>query len=125
MAQKKAIQLDSIVFDHSLFIEEEDAPNNIQSEVNLTESGVHVVWQSEIKTPYITLISKNHGWLKQSTKDAIMALYNQYESTFVVTYDDLSTDTVRFAHERGLSFTPIFEGSEHYTTQINLAKVIV
>ena len=124
MAQKRAISIGGTTFKYKLYVAELDAPNNIQSEVNISESGVHIIWQSEIQTPYITLLSKEHGWIEQDIKDAILAMYAQYESIFTVTYDDATTDEVRFAHERGISFTPHTEGCDIYTAQINLAVVI-
>lgn len=125
MAQKRAVSIGATSFTYKLYVSELDAPNNIQSEVSLSESGVHIIWQSEVLTPYITLVSKEHGWLTQTDKDAILVMYNLFESTFTLTYDDASTDAVRFAHERGIVFTPIIEGSDKYTVQINLAKVMI
>lgn len=125
MAQKRAVSLGNTTFNRKLYVSELDEPNNIQSEVNITEAGIHVVWQNEILTPYITLVSREHGWLDQATKDSILADYGVLGTSFVLTYDDGSTDDVRFAHEKGISFTAVIEGCEPYTTQINLAKVIV
>ena len=125
MAQKRVISIGSTTLNRSLYVEELDKPNNIQSEVNMSESGIHLVWQMEIQTPYITLVSKQSGWLDQETKDALMAQYALLETSFVLTYSDLSTDNVRFAHERGISFDAVIEGSEPYSVKINLAKVIV
>jgi len=125
MANKRAVSLGGITFDYKMYYKELDEPNNIQSEIELSESGVHLIWQSEILTPYITLESKTHGWLTQSTKDALFALYGQFESIYTLVFDDGSTEDVRFAHERGISFTPVVEGCDTFTAQINLAKVIL
>ena len=123
--QKRAISIGSVIFDYTLHIAELNAPVNIKTEVNVSESGMHIVWQSDILTPYITLESQNHGWLSQDNKDEILSQYALLETTFVLTYSDETTDTVRFAHEKGIVFKPLFEGSNIYTAEINLALVII
>ncbi len=125
MAQKRAVSIDAVTFDYKLYVSELNAPDNILSEVNISESGMHIVWQSEIQTPYITLVSKEHGWIYQDTKDALLAQYAQLGTTFLLTYDDASTDTVRFAHEKGIVFIPLYEGACIYTAEINLAVIIL
>ncbi len=125
MAEKRAVSIGGVTFDFKLHYLELDEPNDIQSEASISESGVHIVWQNKIQTPYITLSSKDYGWVYQSTKDAILALYEALDTTYTLSFDDGSSETVRFAHERGINFTPHFEGCDTYTAQINLAKVIV
>lgn len=125
MADKRAIGIDSVVFDHKLFYLELDEPNDIECEVETTATGTQVVWQREILTPYITLSSKQNGWLGHDTKTAIMSLYRQLDTTFTLYFDDGSTEDVRFAHEKQITFTPLNEGCDTYTAQINLAKVIL
>ncbi len=124
MANKRAVSLGGVVFDYKLYVLQLDAPEDILSEVAITEAGVHAVWQNKVLTPYITLSSKQHGWLSQSVKDSIIALYEQLDTTFTLEYDDGSTDEVRFAHENGISFTPLNEGCNVFLGQINLAKVV-
>jgi hypothetical protein len=124
MAQRRAVSIGSTVFDYKLYIIENDEPNNINTEVSTTEAQMHVIWQAEMLTPYITLTSKEHGWIKQATKDALISQYSLLETTFILSYDDGTTDNVRFAQEKGISFVPLSEGCDIYTTQINLAKVL-
>lgn len=124
MAQKKVKKIGTIVLEYNLHIQELDAPDNILTEMNMSEGGTHIIWTKAILTPYITLYSGEHGWISQTNKDAIMALYNVLESTITITYTDNTTESVRFAHEKGISFNPTYEGSDDYTATINLAKVI-
>ncbi len=125
MAQKRAESIDATLFEHKMYVKENDAPDTILSEVNMSESGMHIVWQSEIQTPYITLESRKQGWIDQETKDALLVQYALLGNTFTLTYDDNSTDDIRFAHEKGIVFTPLFEGSNRYTVVLHLAVVII
>ena len=125
MAQKRAVSIGGVVFGHKMYMLELDEPSNIVSEVAISEAGTHIVWQSEILTPYITLESREQGWIEQAEKDLIMELYSQFEATFVLVFDDESEENVRFAHEKGIPFTPISEGSSIYTAQISLAVVLL
>lgn len=124
MADARAKSLGLVTFDHTLHMQENLSPNSVMSEVMMSAGGAHIVYQAEIKTPYITLVSRKHGWLKEDTKNALIELYNQLNTTFTLTYSDDSTDLVRFAHEKGISFDPVSESSEYFFATINLAKVI-
>jgi uncharacterized membrane protein len=121
--KKKAIQLGSIKFDSPLWVLEYETPSDISASMVMTAANTHVVYESEINTPYITLISKANGWIEETTKNDILALYSDLSVTdLVLTYSDTSTDTVRIAREKGITFAPIYEGACVYTTTINLAK---
>ena len=124
---KRAVSLGGIVFDYRLHYKEINSPEDIDAEVATSESGIHLVWEREIQTPYITLESLSNGWIRQNTKDALMAIRSQIGATFTLVFDDSSTETVRFAHERnnGIIFTPHHDGCTDYNVQIFLAKVIL
>ena len=120
---KRAKQLDSVEFAlNTLFIQEELTNAETMGEMNMSADGTHIVYVAEIKTPYITLDSKQYGWITETQRLALVAMRKQLGSTFLLTYDDLTTDTVRFAHEKEMVFTPLFEGSKKYTAIIPLAK---
>jgi len=125
MGNKRATQIGSVEFDHSLLVAELDNPNNILCEVNISEAGNHIVWQTEVEERYITLVSGEGGWIYHDTKLALIALYNQLETVFTLTYSDESTDTVRFAHEKPPKFVEIYEGAEIYFAEISFATVVV
>ena len=59
---KRAKQLGDVVFSmNSLFIQEEESDNDVFGEVVMSAAGTHIVFQSTINTPYITLEYKQYG----------------------------------------------------------------
>lgn len=121
---RKVKQIGAVEFLYSMWVDEFDNPNTVLGKMSMSVAGTHIVNQSAIQTPYITLNSREHGWLSQQNMDDLKAYYDQLDTSFLITYDDDSTDTVRFAHEKGISFTPTHEGSCYYYATINLAKVL-
>ena len=121
---KKATQIHTTVFMHPLWVNEFENPNTVMGEMVMSAGGTHIVYQAPIYTPYITLVSRDSGWLNVDNMAEVKAYYEQLDTTFTLTYDDLSTETVRFAHEKGIVFTPTYEGSCHFYATINLAKVV-
>lgn len=113
------------MFGYKLFLKEEFEPNNIMSHKEDTASGSHVVWHNRIHTPYRTLLSGSHGWVTDAEKDALLIDYQNLGAVYDMTMSDDTIFKVRYAHELGISFTPIFEGACMYTAEINLAIVIV
>ncbi len=126
MAQKRVVSIGNVTFPYKMYVLELDTPKAMRSEVNVSESGLDIVWQAPILTPAITIVSKQQGWITQDVKDDLIAQHALFETTFVLTYDDASTDTVRYAHEKELmKFTPLFEGSDRYTAEMAFAVVII
>lgn len=121
---RTATQIGAIEFLYAMWVNEYENPNTVMGEMVMSADGSHVAYQAPIKTPYITLTSRENGWLSEANVDALKASYDQLDTTFTLTYGDLSTETIRFAHEKGISFTPIHEGSCYFYATINLAKVI-
>lgn len=121
--KRQAKQIDTIIFTYPLWVEEFETPNSVQGEVKMSASGNHIAYQAEIRTPYITLASMQSGWISEDDVIAITALYNTLDKAYLLTYDDDSTELVRFAHEKGITFTPLVEGSCEFYVTINLAKV--
>ena len=124
MAQIRAKSLGGVTFDYPLHIFELDNPENILTEQMISATGEHIVWNKEILTPYITLNSKEEGWVHQLNKDSLFCMYSLLETTFTLTYTDDTTETVRIAHEKDFNFDPLYEGSEWYSVTLSLAKVL-
>ena len=122
---KRAKQLDTVIFGlNTLFIQEEMTDDSVMGESVMSADGTHIVYQAEIVTPYITLDSKQFGWILEDQRLELMAMRKQLGTEFTLTYDDDTTETVRHAHEKKMSFTPLYEGSKKYTAIIPLAKVL-
>ena len=123
---KRAKQLDTVIFsENTLFILEEFEDGSVQAEATLSAGGIHIVYESEVLTPYITLDSKTYGWVDDIQVEALVAMWKQLDTTFTLTYDDDTTEVVRMAKEKKMVFTPTHEGSCKYTALIPLAKVIL
>jgi hypothetical protein len=121
---KRAKQLGSVVFEYNtLFIREEFENDSILSEVYMSAARSHIVFEAEIATPYITLESHNNGWITEAQRAALVTMWKQLDTTFTLTYNDNSTETVRFAREKKMQFTPLYEGAKKYTAVIPLAKI--
>lgn len=122
---KRAKQLGNVIFGlNTLFIQEEESDDSVISEMVVSAGGTHIVYESEIITPYITLDSKTFGWITEEQRVILKAMKKQLGINFTLTYDDDTTETVRIAREKKLVFTPTYEGSEKYTAIIPLAKVL-
>jgi len=119
----RAKGLGALTLTYMLWVDEYEKPNHIMSEAQMSADGNHIVYQAEIFTPYRTLTSKRHGWLTEDDITALKTMYSQLDTNFVLIFDDETTESVRFAHEKPLVFTPLFEGSDYYTAVIPLAKV--
>ena len=119
----RAKQLGSVIFGtNTLFIQEEFTDDTSQGSMIMSAAGTHIVYESEIHTPYITLDSKQNGIITDEQRVALVAMRKQLDTTFVLTYDDDTTETVRFAKEKKMVFTPRWEGCTQYTAVIPLAK---
>lgn len=120
----RAKELNGIVFtNNALFIQEEFEDDSIVSEMFMSGAMTHIVYEAEILTPYITLTSKEYGWVDDTQRLALIAMWRTLDTTFTLTYDDDSTVSVRMAREKKLVFTPTHEGSCLYMVVIPLAKV--
>jgi len=121
---RRAKQLGSVTFDmNTLFIREEMENSKVLAEMHMTAAGSHVVYETQIVTPYITLDSKRYGWINDEQREAILEMWETPGATYTLTYDDDTTVEVRPAREKKLSITPLYEGACYYTAVIPLAKV--
>lgn len=122
---KRVKQLDTVIFEmNTMFIQEEMDDGTILSEAILSAGGNHIVYESQINTPYITLDSKENSWVTEAQRQTLMTMWKALGATYTLTYDDNTTETVRMAREKRMVFTPIIEGSDKYTVIIPLAKVV-
>ena len=120
----RAKQLGTVVFSrNTLFIQEEFNDDSTMGEVFMSAKGTHISYVAEIYTPYITLDSKQYGLVTEAQRVELVAMRKQLGTTFTLTYNDDSTELVRFAIEKKMIFTPIFEGAKKYTVIIPLAKI--
>ncbi len=120
---KKATQIEGVVFDYPLWVTQEEVPDNVLGEMRMSAAGTHVAFATEILTPYITLRSKESGWLSETHVEQLKDMRKNIGASFTVYFDDSTTETVRFAHEKQMVITPLFEGACNYTVEIPLAKV--
>ena len=119
----RAKSLGSVTFEtNTLFIREQYSSSEVMGEAIMSASGSHIVYEAEINTPYITLDSKQYGLITEAQREALMTMWNTLDTTYTLTYDDTTTETVRMAKEKDISFTPLFEGSCEFTCIIPLAK---
>ena len=122
---KRAKQLGTVVFGlNTLFILEEMSDDDVMGETVMSATGSHIVFEAAISTPYITLDSKQFGWITDEQRIELKSMRKQLSTTFTLTYDDDSTELVRMAKEKDMVFTPTYEGSKKYTAIIPLAKVV-
>lgn len=121
---KMAKQLETVLFDDPMYIREEADNDSIMSEVHMSGAGTHIVYEAEIKTPYITLESGQSGWITEDQLNTLTTMWKQIGLTYTLVYDDNSTVTVRMAKEKRMVFTPLYEGACIYTAVIPLAKMI-
>lgn len=119
----RATSLGAVTFSiNTLFIREQHETSEVMGEMQMSVAGSHIVYEASIATPYITLDSKQHGVIDETQRAALMTMWNTLDTTYTLTYDDASTETVRMAREKKIVFTPLFEGSCQFTCVIPLAK---
>ena len=121
--KKKVKQIGSIVLHKPLFVKEFNEPNDMQGEMVMSTLGTHIVYVASIATPYITLETKEgSGWLSEDNIADLKALWVS-SLEYDIIYTDDTTDTIRFANEKQIVFTPISVGACYYSAIIPLAKV--
>lgn len=117
-------RLGNVMFDfNSLFVVEDEAPANVTGTMRLAADGSHVAFAQRIVTPYITLESRENGWINDAQRLELLDMWGQLDATWELEYVDGSVETVRMAHEKQLNFTPLWEGCDDYTAVIPLARI--
>jgi len=117
---KRVIRLDTIEFYPPLFVLEEESPTDIQSSMTVSASGTHIVYVKQIVTPYITLETRESGWLSEAQVIGLIELSRDLAAEYEIEYTDNTTQKVRIANEKRMTFSPLFEGSCDYTGIITL-----
>jgi len=120
---KRVKSLGSVIFNtNTLFIQEEFTNNNLLAEARVSAAGTRVEYVALNNSPDITIQSLENGWIDEVQRQAITAMFLSIDSTFLLKYNDDSTDTIRFKHDAPPIFTQLFEGAEMYTATIFLIK---
>ncbi len=120
----RASSLGAVDFDmNTLFIKEQFTPNTVMGESVKSAAGTDIVYSATDYTPAITLESKENGWVTETQRAALVAMWEVINTTYLLTYDNATTDTVRFRHEAPPVFIPTIEGCDKFTVIIPLAKV--
>jgi len=115
--------IDNIIFEYPLWVEEFFKPANITGTKEMTAAGTYVAYEVMTKTPTITLVSKDSGWLSEQNIEDLKALWSLTDNSFLVTYIDDTTEKVIFDRSIPLAFDPIYEGACYYYANIGLIKV--
>jgi len=97
----KIVKIGDILLDYPLFIKEEFKQKNVRAIAFDTIGGNKVVYESIKRNSanYITLISKDSGWLREETIKDILLLADDIEVETTITKDDGGIVKVRFAYE--------------------------
>ena len=74
----------------------------------MSAGGTHIAFESAIHTPYITLDSNQYGILTEAQRDTLMTMWNTLDTTYTLTYDDDTTETVRMAKEKISEYFKLF-----------------
>ncbi len=122
---KRAIQLGTVVFKpNSLFILEEFIPSNRPAKNYESAANTDIYFVATDVTPEITLLSKEYGVLTDQQRRTLLDMYEDTTQTYTLTYNDATTDIVRFRWSEPLVFTETYEGSCHYRVTLPLAKTL-
>lgn len=120
----RASQLGSVTFDfNTLFIQEEYVPNAVMGDSIKSAAGTDIVYSALDNTPTITLDSKDNGIIEEADRVALIAMWKTINTTYTLTYDNSTTETVRFRHEAPPQFSELWEGACRFLAVIPLAKV--
>jgi len=127
---QKVKKIGDIDLDYPLFIKEEFYIKQAKAIINNTLSGGKVVFESVKRDSgnYVTLISKDSGWLKESTIKDILDLLDdiEVETTITLNDDDETEIKVRPALEKGnivKTSDVVNENGGWFKVEINLCKI--
>jgi len=123
----RAVNLGGIEFDNPLFIKEEFNLKDVKGKAFDTLNGGIIVYESVKRTNanYVTLISKESGWIKKETLNDILTLLDDLDVEANLTMEDGSIIKVRPALEKGevIKIEELFENSEWCKVTISLCKI--
>jgi len=118
--EKRVVKIDDIVLDSPLHVEEFYSPNVFSSSYKRAIDGNIIVWEQKNKFEPRTIVSMESGWIGYDTKQKLLSQYSQIGKLFTIYYNDGTSETARYDHENGISFTPLWEGSDTYTVKIHM-----
>ena len=118
--EKRVTQIGDVVLTSPMHVEEFYSPEAIIASTERAIDGNFLFWEQLNPFETRTLVSMESGWQLFDVKELIIAQYKQLATLFTLHYSDGTTETVRYNHSEGISFTPLWEGSEYYTAKINL-----
>ena len=124
----KAVSLGGIIFDYPLFIKEEFKIKDVKGKAFNTLGGGLIVYESVKRNnaDYITLISKQSGWISKDTLEKLVTLLDDLDVEVDLIFDDNSSVKVRPALEKGEVIKVndlINENSGWYSVGIVLCRV--
>ena len=120
-------KIGGIELENKLWFKESFDVKNVRGIAFNTIGGGKVVYESikRNNANYITLESKNNGWIKEDTLKKIATLADDIGVETTIVFDNDNEVKVRFAYEKGevIKAEPIYEGSKWYRVEINLCRV--
>lgn len=125
----RIIQIGDVVLDYGLWWREVDSAVAVTAEIEKTIDGALIVFEqpNRISAQNVTAESRDDGWQKKVTKDALVTLADNSMGVIIaIQLDNLSTFDVRFAYETkggAVQFEPLYDGSSWYKGTIYMAKV--
>jgi len=120
---KRVKKIGNVELDKNVFISTEfDIDDYIgERTVAIDGSSVVFVQAKGAMSREVRVYSKDSGWQKNTTVDALMSAVNT--SSITITYTDDTTDTFYYDHTKiPLKVTPLFEGALWYNIELNLLK---
>ncbi len=116
----KAKSLGGVVFEYPQEVFRECS---VKAEKKRSAAGTNIVFEAMIYTPDITLSSAQDDWLSLENVNGLSLLCEQIDTTFILIYEDDTTEEVMFDHSKTPSFTEIKTGICFYYGNIPLMKV--
>lgn len=124
----RAVSLGGILFDEPLWIKEEFNIKYVEGKSFKTINGGIIVYETPKRNnaDYITLISKDSGWIKKETLNKILTLLDDLDVETDLLLDDGNTIKVRPALEKGeviIAENLVNENSGWYNVTIKLCRI--
>ena len=125
---RRVKKIGDIELDYPLFIKEEFNTIQAKAVTAPTLGGSIVVFESYKRgnANYITLISKESGWIKEETLKKVLTLLDDLDVEVDLTLDDDSTIKVRPALEKGEIikwYDVVNENGGWFKVEINLCRI--
>ena len=120
--EKRVTSIGGVELDSKLHVREFFSPTDMVSEVKTLSDGSSVVWSMIKRNPDRTIVSMESGWLGYQNKQDLLSQYSQIGVEFEIAYSDGSIEYAIYNHAKGIAFTPLWEGSDLYTVEINMIR---